>query len=150
MRRIVAIADVPGHLDREGAQVDRYLKHLQPRVVRQPAADQRGERRAIIGDGHHFRHGEKVGDGDRHVAFQLLLRQRKLVAPFSQTMASPRSSYLVQSAAALRKPEVQSFIAWLRREAQAAADAAPAGDSLSGGLRSPGRDSARSRGRATA
>jgi DNA-binding transcriptional LysR family regulator len=79
-----------------------------------------------------------------------LLRQRKLVAPFSQTMASPRSYYLVQSAAALRKPEVQSFIAWLRREAQADADAAPAGDSLSGGLRSPGRDSARSRGRATA
>ena len=79
-----------------------------------------------------------------------LLRQRKLVAPFSQTMASPRSYYLVQSAAALRKPEVQSFIAWLRREAQAEADAAPVGESFPGALRSPGRDSARSRGRAPA
>jgi DNA-binding transcriptional LysR family regulator len=79
-----------------------------------------------------------------------LLRQRKLVAPFSQTMASPRSYYLVQSAAALRKPEVQSFIAWLRREAQAEADAAPAGDAISGALRSPDRGSARSRGRAPA
>jgi hypothetical protein len=54
-----------------------------------------------------------------------LLRQRKLVAPFSQTMASPRSYYLIQSAAALRKPEVQSFIEWLRQEARA--DATPAG-----------------------
>jgi hypothetical protein len=55
-----------------------------------------------------------------------LLRQRKLVAPFSQTMASPRSYYLIQSAAALRKPEVQSFIEWLRQEARADADAGPA------------------------
>ncbi len=46
-----------------------------------------------------------------------LLRSRKLVAPFKQTMASPRSYYLVQSAAALRKPEVQAFVAWLRSEA---------------------------------
>jgi len=79
-----------------------------------------------------------------------LLRQRKLVAPFSQTMASPRSYYLVQSAAALRKPEVQSFIAWLRREAQAEADAPVVGEARPAALRSPGRDSGRSRGRAPA
>ena len=54
-----------------------------------------------------------------------LLRQRKLVAPFKQAIASPRSYYLVQSAAAARKPEVQAFVAWLHAEAHA--DAASAG-----------------------
>jgi LysR family glycine cleavage system transcriptional activator len=53
-----------------------------------------------------------------------LLRQRKLVAPFKQTMASPRSYYLIQSAAATRKPEVQAFVAWLHREADAEAQQA--------------------------
>jgi DNA-binding transcriptional LysR family regulator len=56
-----------------------------------------------------------------------LLRTRKLVAPFKQTMASPRSYYLLQSAAAARKPEVQAFIAWLHAEAEAdVPSAAPA------------------------
>jgi DNA-binding transcriptional LysR family regulator len=41
------------------------------------------------------------------------LRDRKLVAPFKKAMASPRSYYLVRSAAAGRKPEVQEFAAWL-------------------------------------
>ena len=56
-----------------------------------------------------------------------LLRERKLVAPFRQTLASPRSYYLVQSAAAARKPEVQAFIAWMHEEVKAdAAAGAPA------------------------
>ena len=50
-----------------------------------------------------------------------LLRSRKLVAPFKQTLASPRSYYLLQSTAAARKPEVQAFIAWLHSEADAEA-----------------------------
>jgi DNA-binding transcriptional LysR family regulator len=79
-----------------------------------------------------------------------LLRQRKLVAPFSQTMASPRSYYLMQSAAALRKPEVQAFIEWLRQEARADADAGPVSETRAATVKAPGRDSARSRGRAPA
>ena len=54
-----------------------------------------------------------------------LLRQRKLVAPFKQAIASPRSDCLIQLAAAVRKPEVRAFLAWLH--AEASADAASAG-----------------------
>jgi DNA-binding transcriptional LysR family regulator len=74
-----------------------------------------------------------------------LLRQRKLVAPFRQTMASPRSYYLVQSAAATRKPEVQAFIEWLRDEA--AAESA-GGNGHAPPVKAPGPGSSRSRGRA--
>ena len=49
---------------------------------------------------------------------QRLLRERKLVAPFDKTMASPRGYYLVRSAAAARKLEVLEFAAWLREEAR--------------------------------
>jgi DNA-binding transcriptional LysR family regulator len=74
-----------------------------------------------------------------------LLRQRKLVAPFRQTMASPRSYYLIRSAAAARKPEVDAFMAWMRQQAQS--DAA----TLAGRpIREPGSGSAGSRGRARA
>ena len=59
-------------------------------------------------------HGVALG---RSPLIDALLHQRKLVAPFRQTIASPRSYYLIQSAAATRKPEVQAFIAWLRAEA---------------------------------
>ena len=48
-----------------------------------------------------------------------LLRSRKLVAPFKQTMVSPRSYYVIQSAGAARKIEVQAFVAWLHDEASA-------------------------------
>jgi len=74
-----------------------------------------------------------------------LLRQRKLVAPFRQTMASPRSYYLVQSAAATRKPEVQAFIEWLRE--QAALESAT-GNGHAKAVREPGPGSSSSRGRA--
>ena len=62
-----------------------------------------------------------------------LLRSRKLVAPFKQTMVSPRSYYVMQSAGAARKTEVQAFVAWLHDEASVDAAghaprfAAPAG-----------------------
>ena len=62
--------------------------------------------------------GQGVALG-RSPLLKQLLRERKLVAPFRRTVASPRSYYLVQSAGAARKPEVQDFAAWLREEARA-------------------------------
>jgi len=47
-----------------------------------------------------------------------LLAERKLVAPFKKTVASPRSYYLVQSVGVGRKPEVQDFAQWLREQAR--------------------------------
>jgi LysR family glycine cleavage system transcriptional activator len=47
-----------------------------------------------------------------------MMHDRKLVAPFKKTMASPRSYYLVQSASAARKPEVQGFVSWVLDEAR--------------------------------
>lgn len=49
-----------------------------------------------------------------------LLQERKLVAPFATSVASPRSYYLLKSAAAALKPEVEEFAAWLCAEARAA------------------------------
>jgi LysR family glycine cleavage system transcriptional activator len=46
------------------------------------------------------------------------LRERKLVAPFKKTMASPRGYYLVRSTNADRKPEVREFAAWLLARAR--------------------------------
>ena len=68
--------------------------------------------------------GQGVALG-RSPLLKQLLRERKLVAPFKKTMASPRSYYLVQSAGATRKPEVQEFAAWLRGEAKLATAAGP-------------------------
>ncbi len=48
-----------------------------------------------------------------------LIAQRKLVAPFSKSVASPRSYYLFQSDASRKKPEVREFLAWLVAEAAA-------------------------------
>jgi LysR family transcriptional regulator, glycine cleavage system transcriptional activator len=59
-----------------------------------------------------------------------LLRDRRLVAPFKKAIASPRSYYLVRSATAARKPEVEDFAAWLMGEVLKASDpgsSAPAG-----------------------
>ena len=66
--------------------------------------------------------GQGVGLG-RSPLVDSLLRQKKLVAPFKQTMASPRSYYLVESSGGARKPEVRAFVDWLRREAAADASA---------------------------
>jgi LysR family transcriptional regulator, glycine cleavage system transcriptional activator len=49
-----------------------------------------------------------------------LLQQRKLVAPFRNSLASARSYYLIASSAASRKPEVREFADWLCGEAQRA------------------------------
>lgn len=62
--------------------------------------------------------GQGVALG-RSPLLKQLLRERKLVAPFKKTVASPRSYYLVQAAGAARKPEVLDFAAWLREAAQA-------------------------------
>ena len=48
-----------------------------------------------------------------------LLTQRKLVAPFKKSVASPRGYYVFQSDASRKKPEVGEFLAWLRAEAEA-------------------------------
>jgi DNA-binding transcriptional LysR family regulator len=67
--------------------------------------------------------GQGVALG-RSPLIDALLRDRRLVAPFRQTLASPRSYFVLQTAAASRKSEVQAFVAWLHREARADAEAA--------------------------
>ena len=46
-----------------------------------------------------------------------LLAQRKLVAPFKKSVASPRSYYVFRSDASRAKAEVNQFLAWLQAEA---------------------------------
>jgi LysR family glycine cleavage system transcriptional activator len=46
-----------------------------------------------------------------------LIKERKLVAPFSHSMASPMGYHLLRSEASARKPEVDEFTAWLLEEA---------------------------------
>ena len=70
------IADVPSHFHGKAAKVDRSRQDLQPGVVHQPPADERGQGGAIVGHGHHLGYREEVCHGDRDVALQLLLRQR--------------------------------------------------------------------------
>jgi LysR family glycine cleavage system transcriptional activator len=48
---------------------------------------------------------------------QGLVLERKLVAPFSQKLASPMGYHLLRSAASADKPEVSDFAAWLLGEA---------------------------------
>ncbi|MEO7338240.1 MAG: transcriptional regulator GcvA [Caldimonas sp.] len=81
-----------------------------------------------------------------------LLRAKRLVAPFNQTIASPRSYYLLQSAAATRKVEVQQFVEWLRREAHAetAASVSAARSAIAGPPTTPSKGSSGSRDRARA
>ena len=45
-----------------------------------------------------------------------LIAQRKLVAPFSASLVSPRSYYLFQSQASRHKSEVREFLNWLIAE----------------------------------
>ena len=49
-----------------------------------------------------------------------LLAQKQLVAPFKNTVVSPRSYFLFESDASHKKPEVQEFLGWLRTEVRAA------------------------------
>ncbi|KQW36293.1 transcriptional regulator GcvA [Rhizobacter sp. Root404] len=69
--------------------------------------------------------GQGVALG-RSPLLKQLLAERKLVAPFKKTVASPRSYYLVQSAGAPRKPEVLDFAAWLLAQARSGAAQAEA------------------------
>lgn len=46
-----------------------------------------------------------------------LIKERKLVAPFSQKLASPMGYHLLRSNASAHKPEVNDFAAWLLDEA---------------------------------
>ncbi|HWH84462.1 MAG TPA: transcriptional regulator GcvA [Burkholderiaceae bacterium] len=61
--------------------------------------------------------GQGVALG-RSPLLKRLLRERRLVAPFKRAVASPRSYFLVRSAGAARKPEVQAFADWLLAEAR--------------------------------
>ena len=65
--------------------------------------------------------GQGVALG-RSPLLKQMLRDRRLVAPFKKTVASPRSYYLVRSTAAARKPEVEDFAAWVANEALTASD----------------------------
>ena len=79
--------------------------------------------------------GQGVALG-RSPLLKQMIRERKLVAPFDKSVASPRSYYLIESAGGARKPEVQEFVAWLRAEA--------------GPVKAPARGSAGSAGRVPA
>jgi LysR family glycine cleavage system transcriptional activator len=68
--------------------------------------------------------GQGVALG-RSPLLKQILRDRKLVAPFKKSVASPRSYFLVESANAVRKPEVQQFAEWLREEARSATEGVP-------------------------
>ena len=52
-------------------------------------------------------------------ADQSHLKSRKLIAPFSDAVVSPRCYFMVVSAAAAAKPEVRDFTAWLQATARA-------------------------------
>ncbi len=63
--------------------------------------------------------GQGVALG-RDPLLKTLLRERKLVAPFKKTAASPRGYCLVRSGATPRKPEVDDFATWLLGQASSA------------------------------
>ncbi len=46
-----------------------------------------------------------------------LIKERKLVTPFSQKLASPMGYHLLRSTSSAAKPEVSDFVAWLLDEA---------------------------------
>ncbi len=73
----------------------------------------------------HFSHYDQLiqaavsGQGialGRHPLVRGLLREKKLIAPFKQDVASSRAYFLIESATARAKPQVQAFVAWLLEE----------------------------------
>lgn len=49
------------------------------------------------------------------------VKERKLVAPFKKSVASPRSYYLIEAEGARKRAEVQAFAEWLRVQAKGVA-----------------------------
>ncbi len=70
-------------------------------------------------------HGVALG---RHPLLRRLLRERKLVAPFKNKVASSRAYYVVESPAARVKPQVREFADWLVDETHAETVDVPTGD----------------------
>lgn len=66
--------------------------------------------------------GQGVALGRRPLVDDLIA-QRKLVVPFSDSVASPRSYFVFQSQASRRKPEVREFLSWLMTEGAEGASA---------------------------
>ena len=60
--------------------------------------------------------GQGVALG-RFPLIERLIKERKLVAPFGQSLASPMGYHLLKSEASAHKPEVHDFAAWLLDEA---------------------------------
>jgi DNA-binding transcriptional LysR family regulator len=60
-------------------------------------------------------HGIALG---RQPLVRRLLREKKLVAPFTQDVASSRAYFLIESTAARGKPQVRAFATWLFEEAE--------------------------------
>jgi LysR family glycine cleavage system transcriptional activator len=61
--------------------------------------------------------GQGVALG-RYPLVRALLREKKLVTPFRQDVASSRAYFLVESAAARSRPHVRAFIDWLLEETE--------------------------------
>jgi LysR family transcriptional regulator, glycine cleavage system transcriptional activator len=61
--------------------------------------------------------GQGVALG-RQPLVRALLREKKLVAPFRQDVASPRAYFLFESSTARSKPHVRAFIDWLLEETE--------------------------------
>ena len=61
--------------------------------------------------------GQGVALG-RQPLVRRLLREKKLVAPFAQNVASSRAYFLLESAGAKAKPPVRAFIDWLLAETE--------------------------------
>ena len=63
--------------------------------------------RQLLGEAHFYR---------ELMPFPLPIRQRKLVAPFNQSVVSPRSYHVLQSQASRHKPEVREFVRELEQD----------------------------------
>jgi len=70
-------------------------------------------------------HGVALG---RHPLLRQLLRERKLVAPFKNKVASSRAYYVVESPAAKAKKQVREFADWLVAATHAETLEAPGGE----------------------
>jgi DNA-binding transcriptional LysR family regulator len=70
-------------------------------------------------------HGVALG---RHPLLKQLLRERKLVAPFKDKVASSRAYYVVESPAARIKQQVREFADWLVAATHAETLEAPSGE----------------------